>query len=79
MIQRKISKRSPFESGCPEAFVGSKFETLTGGEIHGRGGESLPSHEKSIVGSDAEWERECDERAETTPLSGRIERCPDGR
>jgi hypothetical protein len=35
-----------------------KFETITGGELHGRGGEALPTHERAIVGQDDDWEHE---------------------
>jgi len=35
----------------------SKFEKITGGEMHGRAGESLPSHEQTVVGHEQDWER----------------------
>ena len=35
----------------------SKFQKITGGEVHGRGGESLPSRERAMVGQEQDWER----------------------
>ena len=52
-----------------------KLEALSAGELQGRGGESLPSHEKTILGDEQDWEREDDEgrgpTARRAPSGGR--------
>ncbi|HEU5124529.1 MAG TPA: hypothetical protein VFW05_10750 [Verrucomicrobiae bacterium] len=36
----------------------NKFDALTGGQMQGRAGESLPSREETVVGRDEHWEHE---------------------
>lgn len=48
------SKRTKAKPGKRSRAKGDKFQSLTGGEVHGRGGESLPSRERALVGREQE-------------------------
>jgi hypothetical protein len=42
--------------GSPPGLKG-KFQAITGGELHGRGGEALSHHDPAIIGHQPGWPR----------------------
>jgi len=50
MPKSKRSTTKPKKQPRRTRSQGEKFQSLTGGELHGRGGESLPSREATLVG-----------------------------
>ena len=49
------------KSGNASRARAKKAESLTGDELQGRAGHALPTHEKTVIGSEQEWERDSGE------------------
>lgn len=60
-MRKTRTKSSSTDKKQPRGRVrskGDKFESLTGGEVHGRAGESLSTHEQALVGREPDWQRD---------------------
>jgi hypothetical protein len=63
MKPKRSSGKARRGGGSARRAKGNKFQKITGGEVHGRAGESLPTREHAMVGQEQDWKRADDERS----------------